>query len=372
MRRTLIALLVASAASCGGPAKPTTPPPTLPDDKKPEVVAPVAEAPKPAPPPKDPDPIDVPLVYGKATYKLASTGKGQKAVIKIGSAAETKQQLELAVDFAGKQVAPVELGGTQQDVAPTLLLGSDLEVAAADADSTKWKITFINIDARDRPGAKSTKDQFKAELGVLAGVTLSGAVSPSGQLSNVSLHVPKPDPKTMFALELVRISMMPMWPIVPTEAIGVGAKWTVTAPYMIADRFEATQTTDFELVSHKGPTWVLKGKTKLAGKEQTIKETKYGKIAGDGGIDLTLTDGAFVPQSATKLTNEFTASNGGSTDPKKATDPNDKTKKDDPSVQFHLEQALAVTPTDTGAATTKTPAPTDKGSVPPPTPGDKH
>jgi hypothetical protein len=390
MRRTLIALLVASAASCGGSAKPTTPAPTLPDDKKPEVVAPVAEAPKPAPPPKDPDPIDVPLLYGKATYKLASAGKGQKAVIKIGTTADAKQQLELAVDFAGKQVAPVELGGTQEDVAPTLVLSSDLEVAAADADSTKWKITFTNIDARDRTGAKSTKDQFKAELGVLAGVTLSGAVSPSGQLSNVSLHVPKPNDRTMAALELVRISMMPMWPIVPAEAIGVGAKWTVTTPYMIADRIEATQTIDYELVSHKGPTWVLKGKTKLAGKDQTIKQTTYGKIAGDGGVDLTLTDGAFVPQSATKLTNDFTASVIAN-DPKKPADPKadpkDK-KKDDASVQFHLEQALAVTPTDTGAATkpsvpasapTAPATTTGKGSVPAnapaapaPTPGAKH
>jgi hypothetical protein len=390
MRRTLIALLVASAASCGGPAKPTTPPPTLPDDKKPEVVAPVVEAPKPAPPPKDPDPIDVPLSYGKATYKLASAGKGQKAVIKIGTTAGTKQQLELALDFAGKQVAPAELGGTQEDVAPTLVLASDLEVAAADTDGTKWKVTFTGIDARERTGSKATKDQFKAELGVLAGVSLSGAVSGSGQLSNVSLHVPKPNDKTMAALELVRISMMPMWPIVPSEAIGVGAKWTVTTSYMIADRIEATLITDFELVSHKGPTWVLKGKTKLAGKEQTIKETKYGKIAGDGGVDLTLTDGAFVPQSATKLTNDFTASVGGSTDPKKAADPKaadpmDKKKKEDPSVQFHLEQALSVTPTDTGTTTKSppspatTPASTDKGSLPanapatpPPTPGAKH
>ena len=323
----------------------------------------MAEAPKPAPPPKDPDPIDVPLTFGKATYKLASAGKGQKAVIKIGTTVETKQQLELALDFAGKQVATNELGGTQEDVAPTLVLASDLEVGAVDTDSTKWKITFTNIDARDRAGSKATKDQFKAELGVLAGVSLSGAVSPSGQLTNVSLHVPKPTDKTMAALELVRISMLPMWPVVPIEAIGVGAKWTVTTPCTIADRIDATQTTDFELVSHKGPTWVVKGKTKLAGNEQTIQKTKFGKIAGDGAVDVTLTDGAFVPQSATKLTTDFTASVGDGTDPKNVADPKGKAKKDDNSVQFHLDQRLGVMPTDVGAATTPTPA-----ATPAPTP----
>jgi hypothetical protein len=373
MRTILIALLV---AACGGPAKPTTPAPTLPEDKKPEPIQPVVEAPKPAPPPKDPDPIDVPLTFGKATYKLASAGKGQKGVIKIAGTTGAKQQLELALDFAGKQIAPKELGGTQEDVAPTLVLASDLEVGSVDPDSSKWKVTFTNVDARERTGSKATKEQFKTELGVLAGVVLSGSVSSSGQLSNVSLHVEKPDDKKMAALELIRISMMPMWPVVPTEAIGVGAKWTVTSTYTIADRIEATQTTDYEVVSHKNTTWVLKGKTKLGGKEQTIKDTKFGKIAGEGGVEVTLTDGAFVPQSATKLTNDFTATVADpGIDLNKAAapkDPKDKSKKDETSVQFHLEQGLAVTPAGaTPPGSTAAPLPTNPTPPKPPAPASK-
>jgi hypothetical protein len=344
MRRTLIALLIAAcSAACGGPAKPTTPPPTLPEDKKPEP-APVAEAPKPTPPPKDPDPIDVPITMGKSTYKLASAGKGQKAVIKIGGTQGAKQQLELAVDFAGKQVAPADLGGTQEDVAPTLVLASDLEVGDVDKDGAKFKVTFTGVDARDRAGAKQTKEKFKQQLDGLAGVQLSGQVAPSGQMSNVSLHVQKPNDPTMAALELVRISLMPMWPIVPTEAIGVGAKWTVTTTTSIADRIEATQTIDYEVVSHKGNAWVLKGKTKLGGKDQTIKDTKFEKIAGTGGVDMTLSDGAFVPQSASKVVNDFTASVMAGTTPA--------------SVQFHLEQGFAVAPPGTTPETPAAPATT--------------
>ena len=350
MRRTLIALLISSlGAACGGPAKPTTPPPTLPEDKKPEP-APVAEAPKPTPPPKDPDPIDVPITMGKSTYKLASAGKGQKAVIKIGGTQGMKQQLELAVDFAGKQVAPQDLGGTQEDVAPTLVLASDLEVGDVDKDGAKFKVTFTGVDARDRAGAKQTKEKFKQQLLGLAGVQLSGQVAPSGQMSNLSLHVQKPNDPTMAALELVRISLMPMWPIVPTEAIGVGAKWTVTTTTSIADRIEATQTIDYEVVSHKGNAWVLKGKTKLGGKDQQIKDTKFEKIAGTGGVDMTLTDGAFVPQSASKVSNDFTASVMAGATPA--------------SVQFHLEQGFAVVPPGTTPQTPVAPAttPTTKES----------
>ena len=334
MRRTLIALLISSAASsCGGSPKPTTPPPQLPDDKKPDVVA-APEPAKPVPPPKDPDPIDVPLELGTALYKLTSSGKGTKAVIKIAATTGMTQQVELALDFAGKQIAPAELGGTQEDVAPTLVLASDVVVGDVGADGSKFKVTVTGIDARDRKGAKATKDQFKSELAVLTGIQMSGSVSPSGQISGMSLHVQKPTPTTMAALELIKISMMPMWPLVPNEAIGVGAKWTVTTPYVIANQIKATQITDYEVVSHKGTAWVIKGKTKLNGDDQTVKENRFEKIGGSGGVDVTLSDGVFMPTSATTLVNDFSTSVATGQDPK------DKTKKT--LVQFHLEQGLAV------------------------------
>jgi hypothetical protein len=340
MRRTLIVLVL---TACGGPAKPTTPPPPLsdpkPDAEKP--AQPTADV-KPKPPVKDPDPIDVPLSSAKTSYKLVNAGKGQKAVMKIGGEKGMKQTVELALDFAGKQVAPAELGGTQEDVAPTLVLASDVEVVETDASGAKFKVSFTGVDARDKPGAKATKEQFKTELGVLQGTVLSGVVSPTGQVANMTLHVDKPSEKTMAALELVRISMVPLWPVVPTEAIGVGAKWTVTAQYTIADRIEATQTTDMELISHKGKDWVVKGKTTVKGADQKIKDTQFEKIGGSGSFEATVTEGVFAPASNTKLSSDFTATidvdqaAGKPVDPKAA-------KKNTASVQFHLDQGVTVT-----------------------------
>jgi hypothetical protein len=332
MRKLLMLSLGCAIGACGHPAKPTTPPPPL-VDPKPET-ADTAKPPDPKPevkpPPKDPDPIDVPLAAAKTSYKLVNAGKGPKAVVKISGEKGLKQTLELALDFAGKQVAPAELGGTKEDVAPTLVLASDLEVTDADASGAKFKVAFTGVDARDRPGAKD-KDTFKTELGVLSGTVLSGVVSPSGQLANLSLHVDKPSDKAMAALQLIRISMMPMWPVLPTEAIGVGARWTVTATYTIADSIEATQTTEMEVVSHKGKDWVVKGKTTVKGADQKVKDVQFEKIGGGGSFEATLTDGVFVPVSNTKLASDFTASLEGP-DKKPA------------AVQFHLDQAIQVTP----------------------------
>ena len=235
MRRTLIALLVTSAvAACGGPPKPTTPPPTLPDDKKPEVATPVAEKRRSRHRRRR---IRIRSTFrsriGKATYKLASAGKGQKAVIKIGAPQGAKQQLELAVDFAGKQIAPTELGGTQEDVAPTLVLASDLEVAAADADGIEVE---GHVHRRRRARSRGSKvdqgavqDRARRARGRAA---VRCGVARRASCRTCRCTSPKPNARTMAALELIRISMMPMWPIVPTEAIGVGAKWTVTTPYI--------------------------------------------------------------------------------------------------------------------------------------------
>lgn len=330
MRRNLILLLV---AACGHTSKVASPPITDPK--------PAAESPSDAGSPKSaeskpadakpaaPEPIDIPLASGKTSYKLVSSGKGAKSVVKIDAKAGTKQALELAIDFAGKQVAPPELGGPQEDVAPTLVLASELEAGEADKDGVKFKLTFTGVDAKDRPGAKATKDQFKTELGILIGTVLAGSVSASGQIANTTLHVDKPTDKTMAALELVRISMMPLWPVLPTEAIGTGAKWRVTSTYTIADRLEATRTTDYEVVSHKGSAWELKAATKISGVAQTIKDTKFEKISGAGSFQGTLTDGVFAPTSTTKVTTDFTAHVTGP-DAKVAT------------ITFHLDQAFAV------------------------------
>ncbi len=96
---------------------------------------------------------------------------------------------------------------------------------------------------------------------------------------------------------------------------------------------------------------MLKGKTKVDGKDQTIKQNKFEKIGGSGGAEITLTDDAFVPKSATKLANDFTATVG------------DGDKKQ--SVSFHLEQGLAIGPQGATPAPTPAPAGTPAGGSTP-------
>jgi hypothetical protein len=335
--KRISSLLLVAVLACGGsnPTPTTTPLPPEPENKAPE-----PEKPTPPPPPPAPKGIDLSIAAPQTTLTLVKPGTGKKAVLKLAATQGAKQHVDLTLDFAGKQTADKELGGSSEDTAPTVVLASDVEVGDVGSDGTaKFTVTISGQDAKDRQGAKVTAAQFKAEkMGDITGLTVAGSVGANGQLGSVAIHLEKADEKAATMVALLKLLMMPMWPQLPTDPIGVGAKWTVSSPSKIAERLDATQTVEFELVSHKGNTWQINGTVKLTGTDQKVDDqASFGKIGGGGKIAMTLTDGAFVPTSTSTLASDFTAT---VTLPPQAGSAAGQTR----SAQFHLEQGFAVAP----------------------------
>lgn len=353
MRRTLLVLLTGVAAACGGGShKSTTPPPPLPETK--------TETPAPPPPNPDADkvpetakapeppsgPVEVTLKAPQSKVKLVSAGKGKRVALKLTPKPGEKSPVEIAMDFSGKTSAPPELGGTQEQVAPTVVLGGQLETKEVAADgATKFQVTVDNIDARDVAGSKTPAAEFKKSLESLTGMTIGGAVNTNGSTSDLTLRVEKPDAASAEALGLIHLSLLPMWPVLPTEPIAPGAKWQVTTTQKLADQLDVTQTTDYELVSHKGNTWQLKGTTKITGTDQDITaidpktgkkgpKTTIGKIAGTGTTEATLSEGSLSPASTQKLETTFEAT---------VIAPTQDGKEQTISLKFELKQGNAVT-----------------------------
>lgn len=333
MRRSLFVILMAAAA-CGGKQKSSTPPPPLPEPQTAETkpAEPPKEEPK-APEPEIPEgPVELTIPAPEVTVKLVNPGKGKRAPLKLAAKAGDKQAIELTMDFAGKQTAPPELGGSSEQVAPTVVLTADVEAKEVASDgATKFQLTIKDVDARDMPGARTPGAEFKQELMSLTGATIDGAVNPNGSTSDLTLRVEKPDQHTLGAMGLLKLSLMPMWPVLPSEAIAPGAKWTVVQKAKVAERLEVTQTTDYQLVSKKGKTWTIKGTTKVSGADQDIEGATFGSIGGSGTTEATINEGALLPAAKQTVKTDFTAT----AEPA----PNQKV-----SLVFHLEQANAVTP----------------------------
>lgn len=321
-------VFVVALTACGGSPKATTPPSPLPGESKPEPVveAKPAETPAaPAEPPKPAGPLDVSIAATTTTVKLVSAGKGKRAPLRYTPKAGDKQQLEIALDFTEKHVAPAELGGSDENKLPTIVLAAEAETRTVDKDGAELAVTVTGTDVKETTGAKVPVDKLKVALGGLTGMTIAGKVAGNGVTGEIKLHLDKPDEAGPQLLDMVRYTLPP-FPVLPAEPIGVGAKWQATTTAKVMDQVAVTQVTDYELVAHKGTTWTIKGTTKVSGAEQEMKGSKITGIAGTGTSEATLTDGTLYPTYKSSLETSFTATEG------------------DKSIQFAFTVGGAITP----------------------------
>ena len=333
MRKQLLALVL--VAACGGKQKHVDTVPLPPDPKVTEEEKKPEEKPAEQPKPPEPQPIDVPIATPKPTVKLVNAGKGKKAPLKIAPKAGTKQTIELALDFVGGQDGPPEAGGKQDQTAPTVILAADIETKEVGADGlAKFQLTISGVDAKDAPGSKVPASQFKQELSSLIGSSIAGTVGADGSTSGMTLHMDAvSDQKQIGALAYLKTALLPLWPVLPAEAIGPGAKWTVTSSDKIADQVDVTKTVEYTLVANKAGAWTIKGTTKVTGTDQEIAvgedaagpKAKVSGIGGTGTIEATVNDGNLVSPVKQKMTSDFTIT------------------AQTVNIKFHLEQTNAVT-----------------------------
>lgn len=305
-RLTILALVF--AAACGGKS---TPPPTtpLPEDKPAEPMVKPEEPAKPEEPPPV-EPIEVAIEAPTVTVKLVKAGAGKKAKLAYVAGKGEKVPVEIALDIGQKATAAQ---GSEEVIAPTIVLLTDAETTADDDKTIGYKYSLNGIDARDVPNQnpKMTAQAIKDQIGTMTGLTITGKVGTNGVAAGATaIRIEKGDAAGKQVVDLVR-QAFPSWPTLPTEAVGVGAKWTATSKANLMGKLELTQETTYELVSRKGAVSTIKGTTKITGTDADLDGSKITGIKGSGTTEATLTDGQF-PSFKTNIETGFTV-----TDPAK-------------------------------------------------------
>ena len=314
--------IVAAVAACSSPR-----PPAAPQTPDPKAVA------TPAATPADPAgaadtrpgaPVEVKIPAAQTTVKVVSDGQGKKEVVRYSARPGARQTVELAMDFTGRQ-------DTDEATAPTIVLTCDARAAAVDKDGTAdVTLTVTGADARPVAGSDRTPQDFKPALAGLTGLTIAGKRGANGAAGEVTLRLARPPASSDDALGLIR-ETLPVLPVLPTQPVGVGAKWQSTTAIRVADKLDVTQVTDYEVIAHDGPSWTIRGTTRVSGKDQKIDSATISAISGTGTSETTIADGAVYPAHKEQLETRFTASDPDSADPGKA-------------VQFTIKVAGSVTP----------------------------
>jgi Family of unknown function (DUF6263) len=206
-----------------------------------------------------------------------------------------------------------------------VLIG-EAETRTVDRDGgTEYTLTVTGTDARDVAGSAVPAGQLKTVLGSLAGLTIAGKLGANGVAGDVAMRIEHPPEHAGDALGLIR-QTFPSLPVLPSQPVGVGAKWQSTTMLKIADKLDVTQTTDYEVVAHAGATWKIKGTTKVSGRDQEVDGAKISAISGNGTSETTIADGTLYPTHKSSLETQFKASDA------------------DKSTQFSLRVGGAFTP----------------------------
>jgi hypothetical protein len=318
-------LIAAAATACGTPKPPPTAP--LPPDKPAAPAAATQPSPeaesvakqteiKPAAPA---GPVEIKIPAPQTTVKIVSDGKGKKQALRYTPKQGAKQAVEVAMDFAGKQ-------DTDEQIVPTIVLIGEAETRSVDKDGgAEYTLTVTGTDARTVVGAAIPAEQLKTVLGALNGLTIAGRRGANGIAGDLTLRIEHPPEHAGDALGLIR-ETFPAMPVLPTQPLGVGAKWQSTTNAKLADKLDVTQVTDYELVAHDGATWKIRGTTKVTGKDQEIDKAKISSISGSGTSETTISDGALYPTHKASIETQFKAADA------------------DKSSQFTIKVSGAVTP----------------------------
>jgi hypothetical protein len=316
--------LIFAVAACGGSTKPPPTAPLPPDTKQTAKPAPSPEADAVAKqaeikPQAPAGPVELKIPAPQTTVKIVSDGKGKKQPLRYTAKPGVKQAVEVAMDFAGKQDA-------DEQIVPTIVLIGEAETRNVDQDGgAEYTLTVTGTDARAVAGSAVPADQLKTVLGALTGLTIAGKRGANGAAGELTMRIEHPPEHAGDALGLIR-ETFPALPVLPTQPLGVGAKWQSTTTAKLADKLDVTQVTDYEVVSHDGATWKIKGTTKVTGKDQDIDNAKISSITGTGTSETTISDGVLYPSHKASLETQFKAADAQKTS------------------QFTIKVAGAVTP----------------------------
>lgn len=246
----------------------------------------------PPPPQPTPEPVAKAVDAGSEAptkLELLDAGAEPKQVLHYQLTKGVKTALELTTDIdftAGK------MGGPMPSMVLTMDIGADDVLPDG---KMKVKSTISKVSGKDRPGSKLSADALSAQAAIMVGIGVAGTLAPDGTLTDGHIdgsdHLPAEMQAQLGTLtkgfERVALAL-------PTQPVGVGAKWRTTKE-VIENGAHMTATTTIELTKIDGTTISFKRASVITAPDQKLDQVGvtlemkniHGKGDGDATLDLS-------------------------------------------------------------------------------------
>jgi hypothetical protein len=183
--------------------------------------------------------------------ELVNAGAEPRQQLRFAPPANTKQTVQMTM----KMDAAMSVGGqTQPTMAtPPMKMTMQTEVTKVDANGDihanfSYSDADVVTDAKTPPEMASA---MRSQLKKIVGMRGSMVIDNQGNTKDVSLDVPETaDPNTKQMVQQTVNSLKQISSPVPTEAVGVGAKWRYPSS-ITANGMTLNQTANYELIDLK-------------------------------------------------------------------------------------------------------------------------
>lgn len=262
-------------------------------------------------------PVTADPILNTPAVKLTSPGKGAARPLRYTVAKGSKQRMTTGM----RMTIALAMGGSAGPVtkSPRIEMPADLEVvgvtSTGDIDYT-FKFAAPRVIG-DPATPKELVETLTRELADMKGIVGRAVVTNRGVVNQVKLDVPATaKPQLKQTVESLRQSMTQIVPPLPEQAVGAGAKWTVTMNAEL-NGIRVEQVADYELVELTATGGKLKVAITQTAKPQKI--TQQGmtvdlesfKSSGSGETIFVLSQ--IAPSAATvAVHNESKMNAGGS------------------------------------------------------------
>lgn len=168
------------------------------------------------------------VVGGKPIVSVSDTGKAPKSNLSYDVAKGAKESYGLGMDMSMK----MDLAGKSMPAMALPRMNMAMDFQAKDKNPANEifvdaRVSGISLDAKDAT-QKQMASALQGQLDGLKGLTMSYWVSPKGNVRDVKTTVPPNAPQAaQQMLQGMSQSVESMVAPLPSEEVGVGAKWTV-------------------------------------------------------------------------------------------------------------------------------------------------
>lgn len=196
-----------------------------------------------------------------------------------GQVEQLSARMAMSVSVSGAGIPPMA------QRTPPVVQHSRVEVIALEPERVRTKIVFETIEQAAGAPAGARTTAMLASAKALEGFEQARSFSPRGGLVEGSLDAPPgADPKLDKSLRTLGVNLEATLIELPSEAIGVGAKWRQTTRFN-SNGLAIERTTEAELLGHEGAKLLIG----LRVSEQTTT-TKFEREGTPGEVEVARFD----------------------------------------------------------------------------------